>query len=46
MEGTGREKGLGIGLSLCREFLIHSGGALIAESVHGKGSVFTIVIPK
>ncbi len=46
MEGTGREKGIGIGLSLCREYVIHAGGSLIAESVHGKGSTFTIVIPQ
>ncbi len=46
LEGTGREKGIGIGLSLCREYLIHAGGTLMAESVHGKGSTFTIVIPQ
>ncbi len=44
-EGTGRETGAGVGLSLVREYLLHAGGGLIAESVEGKGSRFTIVIP-
>jgi len=45
-DGTGNERGTGLGLSLCREYLIHTGGSLIAESLHGKGSQFTIVIPQ
>jgi signal transduction histidine kinase len=45
-EGTGKESGSGIGLSLVREFLVYAGGSLSAESVEGKGSQFTIEIPQ
>lgn len=44
-EGTGRETGAGIGLSLVREYLVHAGGKLEAVSTEGKGSEFTIVVP-
>lgn len=45
-EGTGRETGAGVGLSLVNEYLRHAGGKLLAESEEGKGSRFTIVIPR
>jgi signal transduction histidine kinase len=45
-EGTGRETGAGVGLSLVNEYLGHAGGKLLAESEEGKGSRFTIVIPR
>ncbi len=45
-EGTNKESGSGIGLSLVREFLVYAGGSLSAESVEGKGSQFTIEIPQ
>jgi len=45
-EGTDKETGSGIGLSLVREFLVNAGGSLSAESTEGKGSQFTIVIPQ
>lgn len=45
-EGTGKETGAGIGLSLVRDYVIHAGGQLKAESTVGKGSRFTLVIPQ
>ncbi len=44
--GTSQETGAGIGLSLVRDYLIHAGGSLTAESMVGKGSTFTIIIPQ
>ena len=38
--GTAGEKGLGLGLSLCRQILRHYGGDLWLESREGRGSVF------
>lgn len=43
--GTSEERGSGLGLSLCREYLHLAGGKLHIESVPGKGSVFTVAIP-
>ena len=37
--------GLGLGLALCRRFAEGQGGALIARSVPGEGSVFTLSLP-
>lgn len=45
-EGTGKETGAGIGLSLVRDYVIKAGGQLKAESTIGKGSRFTLVIPQ
>lgn len=46
MEGTLAEKGTGMGLSLCREYLLKAGGTLTVESIEREGSTFTINIPR
>jgi len=41
-EGPGRQKGLGLGLTFCREALEALGGSISVESEEAKGSVFTL----
>lgn len=43
--GTEREKGTGLGLILCREYLQKLGGVISVQSEWGKGSTFTITLP-
>jgi signal transduction histidine kinase len=43
--GTAQEQGTGIGLMLCREFLIKNDGHLRIESEQGKGSTFSFTLP-
>jgi PAS domain S-box-containing protein len=42
---TTKAKGTGLGLAICRNILEEHGGCLIADSVPGQGSTFTIQIP-
>ncbi|MGD9993849.1 MAG: ATP-binding protein [Salinivirgaceae bacterium] len=44
--GTLQEKGSGLGLILIKEFLDKNKGEIRVESVHGKGSTFSICLPK
>ncbi len=43
--GTQDEKGTGLGISLCKEYLEKAEGELLIESVKGQGSTFTIKLP-
>ncbi len=44
--GTAKEKGAGIGLLLCKEYIEKNGGKIWAESEENIGSSFFITIPK
>lgn len=44
--GTANEKGTGLGLILCKEFIEKNNGSIAVTSTPGKGSTFTITIPE
>jgi signal transduction histidine kinase len=43
--GTRQEKGFGIGLQLCKDFIEQNGGTLEISSEPGKGSTFSFTLP-
>ncbi len=45
-EGTAKEKGVGLGLLLCQEFIQKMKGEITVRSTLNKGSCFTIILPK
>lgn len=44
--GTHQESGTGLGLILCKEFILKHGGDIWVESIAGNGSVFHFTLPK
>lgn len=44
--GTNAEKGTGLGLNICKTFVEKNSGVIHAKSEEGKGSVFTVSLPK
>lgn len=44
--GTQNERGTGIGLMLCKEFIEINSGSLVFESTTDYGSTFSIIVPK
>lgn len=43
--GTHNEKGVGLGLLLCKEYIERQGGSIAFESATGKGSSFYVFLP-
>ncbi|GHT22186.1 hypothetical protein FACS189430_03590 [Bacteroidia bacterium] len=43
--GTGKEKGTGLGLTLCKDFVEHNHGKLWLESKEGEGTTFYFTVP-
>ena len=44
-DGTNKEKGTGLGLLLCKDFVEKNGGTIWADSTPGKGSTFYFTVP-
>ncbi|HWB26737.1 MAG TPA: HAMP domain-containing sensor histidine kinase [Chitinophagaceae bacterium] len=44
-QGTGKEKGIGLGLFLCRQLIDMQNGKILFKSAPGQGSEFILVLP-
>jgi two-component system NtrC family sensor kinase len=43
---TGRKKGIGVGLPICRDILTRLGGRITVDSVLGQGTTVKVVLPR
>ncbi|HNP19871.1 MAG TPA: tetratricopeptide repeat-containing sensor histidine kinase [Fulvivirga sp.] len=43
--GNSREKGTGLGLILCKEFIDKNNGEIMVESKIGEGTIFNVILP-
>ncbi len=43
--GTQNEKGTGLGLVVCKDFILKNNGSISVKSKVGKGSIFTVILP-
>lgn len=44
-QGTAQEKGTGLGLVLCKEFIEKNGGTIWVDSLQDKGTTFSFTVP-
>jgi signal transduction histidine kinase len=42
---TGKPKGTGLGLTICRDIVAYHGGQMLLDSEPGRGSTFTVLLP-
>jgi signal transduction histidine kinase len=45
-KGTNQEKGTGLGLILCKEFVEKNGGTIWVESIENEGTTFYFTVPR